>query len=114
MRVGRLPGGARGRVYLLQVVLNEGFLVPLARPLEVIYLLMLFTHGVIHEVKEVLIAALLPDNHIALVHLHKYLLCAKEIIAIAKAADRQCALHLCQVIPDHFIDKVSLNRPVIG
>ena len=114
MRVGCLPRRARSRVYLLEIVLHQGFLVPFARPFEVIDFLVLLTHRVVDEVKEVLIAALLSDNHIALVHLHKYLLCAKEIIAIAKTADRQCALHLCQVISDHFIDKVSLNRPIIG
>lgn len=61
-----------------------------------------------------MVSAGLAHNKVALVHLHKDLSRAEEVVTIAKPTHRQCALHLSQVVADHFIDKISLDWSVVS
>lgn len=106
--------GRRRSIDLLQIVLNQSIRVPLTCPLKIIDLLLLLCHVELDKVYEVLIAARLAHNHTALVHLDEDLLRTKEVEPVAEASDRQCTLHLGQVVADHLVDKVALDRPVVG
>ena len=98
----------------MQVVLYKSLLVPLTCLFQVIDLLLFFLDVVFYELLKVLVAACLSHDHTSFVNFHKDLLGSKQVVSIAEASHGEGALHLSQVIANHFIDKVTLDSPIVG
>ena len=86
------------RVNLLQIVLDKRFLIPFSRLAQIVNLLLLVFSIGPHKFEEVMIAARLSHNKTSSVYFYENLLSSEEIIAIADALNRQCALEFGQIL----------------
>ena len=68
----------------------------------------------INKLNEVLVATTSAHYNTAFVYFDKDFLCAKQVEPIAKAPDRQSALHLGQIVTDHLIDQVTFDGTIVS
>ena len=89
---------ARCRVNLLQIVLDERFLVPFSRLAQIVNLLLLVLSIGLHKFEEVMIATSLSHNQTSSINFNENLLSSEKIVAITDPLNWQSALKFGQIL----------------